>query len=136
MTDALFTVEAAAEHLKLHAKTVLRFIREGRLRATKLGKQYRILQSDLDAFAGLSGARQAPAARVTAIVDVPEVDQPRLARLTSILLGAGGASAQRAEAMSIDIAYDPIRHAVKIIAVGTPADVAALLSLVDSCLEV
>ncbi len=65
MTQELYTVEAAAERLKLHNKTVLRFIREGRLRATKIGKQYRILHSDLDAFAGVGSAREAPAAATT-----------------------------------------------------------------------
>ncbi|MCX8996499.1 helix-turn-helix domain-containing protein [Rhizobiaceae bacterium BDR2-2] len=128
-------MEAAAERLKLHNKTVLRFIREGRLRATKIGKQYRILHSDLDAFAGVGSAREAPAARVTAVVDVPNVDQELLRRLTSIMLGAAGSSEQRPQAISVDIAHDPIRRAVKVIAVGTPSDVSGLLKLVDACLE-
>jgi excisionase family DNA binding protein len=52
MSEELYTVEMAAERLKLHPKTVLRFIRDGRLRATRIGKSYRILRSDLDAFGG------------------------------------------------------------------------------------
>ncbi|MGX1101442.1 helix-turn-helix domain-containing protein [Amorphus sp. MBR-141] len=136
MTQELYTVEAVAERLKLHSKTVLRFIREGRLRATKIGKQYRILRSDLDAFAGLSSAHEAPAARVTAVVDVPNVDQELLRRLTSIMLGAAaGNNEQHPQAISVDIAHDPIRRAVKVIAIGTPSDVSGLLKLVDACLE-
>lgn len=134
MTQELYTVEAAAERLKLHTKTVLRFIREGRLRATKIGKQYRILRSDLDAFAGAGATGEAPAARVTAVVDIPDVDQERLRRLTAMMLGAAGSS-QHSRSMSVDIAHDPIRHAVKVIAVGTPSDVSGLLGLVDACLE-
>jgi excisionase family DNA binding protein len=38
----LVTVEQAAEELKLHPKTVLRYIHEGRLEATRIGKAYRI----------------------------------------------------------------------------------------------
>ena len=135
MTEELYTVEAAAERLKLHNKTVLRFIREGRLRATKIGKQYRILRSDLDAFAGFGSAREAPAARVTTVVDVPNVDQELLRRLTSTMLGAAGSNEQHAQAISIDIAHDPVRRTAKVIAVGTLSDVAGLLKLVDACLE-
>jgi hypothetical protein len=69
---------------------------------------------------------------------VPDVDQDVLRRLTSTLLGAGAGAAdeQRADAMSIDIAHNPARRTVKVIAVGTPSDVAALLKLVHACLEV
>ncbi|GLQ57647.1 helix-turn-helix domain-containing protein [Devosia nitrariae] len=135
MTEELCTVEAAAEQLKLHNKTVLRFIREGRLRATKIGKQYRILRSDLDAFAGVGSARGEPLARVTAIVDVPDVDGDLLRRITSTTLGAGAGNEQPGSAISIDVAHDPVRRAVKVVAVGTPSDVAALLTLVNACLE-
>lgn len=135
MTQELYTVEAAAERLKLHNKTVLRFIREGRLRATKIGKQYRILRSDLDAFAGVGPAQAAPAARVTAIVDVPEVDEDLLRRITSTVLGAGGGNERRGSEISIDVAHDPVRRTVKVVAVGTPSDVAGLLTLVNACLE-
>lgn len=136
MTEELYTVERAAERLNLHSKTVLRFIRERRLRATKIGKQYRILGSDLDAFAGVGSAREVPAARVTAIVDVPDVDEDLLRRITSTVLGAGGGNEQNRSAISIDVAHDPVRRTVKVVAVGTPSDVAALLTLVDTCLEV
>lgn len=142
MTEELYTVEAAAERLKLHKKTVLRFLRERRLRATKIGKQYRILRSDLDAFAGAGVTREAPAARVTTIVDVADVDEELRRRLTSTMLAAGtsgGATADRessrAHALSVDVAHDPVRRTVKVIAVGTPSDVATLLRLVDACLE-
>jgi excisionase family DNA binding protein len=137
MTEELYTVEAAAERLKLHKKTLLRYLRERRLRATKIGNQYRILRSDLDAFAGVDAAVDAGAgpARVTTVVEVADVDQDLLRRLTSTLLGAGGGSSeQRADAMSIDIAHNPVRRTVKVIAVGTPLDVAALLKIVDACL--
>ena len=50
MSSELITAEAAATRLGLHVKTVLRFIREGRLKAHRVGRQYRILKGDLDAF--------------------------------------------------------------------------------------
>lgn len=136
MSEKFLTVEATAEALQLHPKTVLRFIRQGRLRANKVGKQYRILQSDLDRFAG-GGREQSIAARATSIVDIDDVDQLLLQRLHGVLLGAGNGKSTtvQGEPMSVDIAHDPIRRSVKVIAVGAPGDVAMLLKLVDTCLE-
>ena len=57
MSEEVYTVEHAAERLKLHPKTVLRFIRDGRLRAVKVGKSYRILRTEMEA---MTGARPNP----------------------------------------------------------------------------
>ena len=73
--DELCTVDDAAAHLQVHRKTVLRFIRDGRLPATRIGKAYRIRRADLDTFAGTPTpvVTAADAARVTSIVDVAGV---------------------------------------------------------------
>ena len=102
MTEKLFSVEAAAERLQLHTRTVLRFIREGRLRATKVGKQYRILGTDLDALAGISVAQTLPQARVTAVVDIPDVDERLLRSLTATLMGAAAGPARRDNPLSVN----------------------------------
>lgn len=133
MSEDLLTVEAAAAALSLHAKTVLRHIREGRLRATKVGKQYRILRSDLASFAG-APVREPARARATCVVDVEDVDAALLQRLTAILLGAGQGS-DPANELSVNVAHDPIRRSAKLIAVGSPGDLAMVLKLVDACLE-
>nr|WP_295891170.1 helix-turn-helix domain-containing protein [uncultured Devosia sp.] len=135
MTTEFLTVEAASEALQLHAKTVLRFIREGKLRATKVGKQYRVLRSDLDAFAG-APARIVPSrARATCVVDIEDVDQELLRRVSSTLAGARRDPETQGEALSVDIAHDPIRRTIKVIAIGAPGDLAMVLKLVDACLE-
>ena len=133
MSSDFLTVEAAAAILQMHPKTVLRHIREGRLRATKLGKQYRLLRSDLNAFAGASapGARQA---RVTSIVDVQDVDSLTLHRLTTVLLGAAHGKDPSATPLSVDIAHDAARDSAKVVIVGSPDDAAMLLKLVSACL--
>jgi excisionase family DNA binding protein len=134
MSEELLTVEAAAETLRLHAKTVLRHIREGRLRATKVGKQYRIHRSDLAAFAGSPVKADVVATRATAIVDIEDVDAVLLQRLSAVLLGARQGADMSAR-LSIDIAHDPVRRSVKVIAIGSAGDVAMILKLADACLE-
>lgn len=47
--EKLFTIEEIAEILRVHTRTVNRYIESGRLKASKLGV-WRIKQSDLNAF--------------------------------------------------------------------------------------
>ena len=46
----VLTVEQAADYLQIHKVTVYKYIREGLLPAARLGKVYRLLRRDVDAF--------------------------------------------------------------------------------------
>jgi excisionase family DNA binding protein len=135
MTTDILTVETAANLLQLHPKTILRFIRERRLRATKVGKQYRIRRSDLNAFAGSNSANDHWEARATSVVDIADVNDALLQRLSAILLGATKGKEPSDTPISVDIAHDRERNSVKVIIIASPADAAALLKLVGACLE-
>jgi len=50
MNEKIYTVEQAAEILKLHPKTVARYINENKLHAGKIGHQWRITENDLNQF--------------------------------------------------------------------------------------
>jgi excisionase family DNA binding protein len=50
MQDRIMTPDQVAEMLQLHPFTILGYIKEGRLRAAKLGRVYRIRESDVTAF--------------------------------------------------------------------------------------
>jgi excisionase family DNA binding protein len=121
----LCTVEFAADHLKLHPKTVLRFIREGRLKATRIGKSYRIPRGELEALAG-APVQSEPAreeASVTSIVDVPDVD----AGLAKSWAKVVGASLKRPTGLRAEVIYEPAREHLKIVLVGPPGESIALL---------
>jgi excisionase family DNA binding protein len=134
--DELCTVDFAAERLKLHPKTVLRFIHEGRLKATRVGKAYRILRADLDALAGLPAPAERPPqdAWVTCIVDVPgvghELAQKWGRTLPAVLQGRCGAGPP----LRADVIYEPERSHLKIIVVGSPDDTVEVMSLIRAWL--
>lgn len=134
MSGELVTVEMAAELLQLHPRTVLRFIRDGRLKASKVGKQYRILRTDLRALVGDGEKRPSARARVTSVVDVRGVDAALVQRLSTVLLASINTHDVREDAISLNIAHDPLSQSVKVILVAAPDDAAALLRLVDACL--
>ncbi len=50
METKFYTVEQIAEMLNIHPKTIQRYIREGKLRATKIGKAWRVSGHDLSCF--------------------------------------------------------------------------------------
>jgi len=50
MTKTTFTLAEAAALLSCHAETLRRAIKNGSLRAARLGREYRISRTDLQAF--------------------------------------------------------------------------------------
>jgi excisionase family DNA binding protein len=135
MSDEIYTVDQFARRLKLHPKTVLRFIREGRVRAVKVGRSWRILASELEAFGGVPPPQDAVGARVTAIVDAPDISPERAQALASFVTSLRMGSETPARAMSLDVAHDPARRHVKVVILGSPQDTAALLQVLGFWLD-
>ena len=50
MEEKFYTIDQIAEILGMHHKTIRKFITEGKLRANKVGKQWRITGHDLSLF--------------------------------------------------------------------------------------
>lgn len=50
MEETILTPEQVAQILQMHPFTVLKFIKQGKLKASKLGRVYRIRRSDVDVF--------------------------------------------------------------------------------------
>lgn len=48
--EKLYNIDETAEVLRLNKQTVLRFIREKKLKAYKVGREYRIKDSDINAY--------------------------------------------------------------------------------------
>jgi excisionase family DNA binding protein len=135
MSEEVYTVEQFAERLKLHPKTVRRFIREGRLRAVKVGKSYRILRSDMEAMTGVVPGARPTRARVTSIVDIPDVDPALAEKVARTLPSMRMGQTAHADAMSLDVAYDTVLRTLKVIVAGSPADTAAMLKMIQVLTE-
>ena len=59
MPEKYYTVEEIAQLLSIHPKTIQRYIREGKLRANKVGKGWRVTGHDLSVFAESANAEAA-----------------------------------------------------------------------------
>ena len=130
MSEQFYTVDQAAERLKLHPKTVLRLIHEGRLRGTKIGKSYRIVRSDMESFGGAQpGAKPlSTLARVSCAFDLPEVSLSVSERLATMLNAAVAIDVARPDPLHFSTIYNPETRHFKVVIFGAPLDVVSLLT--------
>ena len=77
----VMTVEQVAAYLQLNKLTVYKFVRDGRIPASRLGKSYRIQKADVDGFLESQKLR---AGTRTRAVRRPEVSAPK--RLEEIVV--------------------------------------------------
>lgn len=133
MSTTLFTVEQAAQRLNLHPKTVLRYIRDGQLPATRVGKSWRIARARLDAFAGVAtrSAEAGAGVRTTAIVDIPDMTPDEAQRLATMLHAAALAGDANTPPLHFETAYDPMARTIKLVLIGDLADVSKLLEMLE-----
>ncbi|MFE9692246.1 helix-turn-helix domain-containing protein [Micromonospora sp. NPDC005806] len=138
MSDDMYSVEQVAELLGLHVRTVRGYIRAGRLRAVRIGKQYRIARADLDALTGRPTPPPRagrPALEVSSIAQVDGVDRATADRLTTLVLAAANTGHDPARPLRVQTVHDEERHRMKIVVLGAAAATADLLRLVDAVLH-
>jgi excisionase family DNA binding protein len=129
---SLVTVEQAAKYLNLHPKTVLRYIRDGRLPATNFGKSYRIDRTRLEAFAGIASVQSEPVAvRTTCIVDIPDISLDAAERLASFLQSAALSSPADTTSLHLQTAFDPLAKSMKVVMIGSPSNVTRMLEMLQ-----
>ncbi|MET8356351.1 helix-turn-helix domain-containing protein [Micromonospora sp. NPDC005171] len=133
----MYSVEQVADRLGLHVRTVRGYIRSGRLRAVRIGKQYRIAAGDLDTLTGQTPATTPTRgqAEVSSIVQVDGVDRAAADRLGTLVLTSANTGHDQANPLRVQTVYDEHRHRMKIIILGDPAATAELLHLLDAVLN-
>ena len=137
----LYTVEQVAELLDLHVKTVRRYVREGRLKGRRIGKEYRIARPDLEAFAG-SAALERPAAptrtrRITAstVVDIDVISPDDSHRITTMVMAALNSRRGEGEPLRADSIYYPETAKLRLTIAADLEQTQQLLRMIDKLLE-
>lgn len=134
-SSRLYSTEEVAELLGLQVRTVRTYVREGKLRAVRIGKQYRIAHDDIVELTGTEiEANETTAKRieVTSIVNVEGVDAKLLERLISMIGAVASSGGEGSERLRVETLYDTERETAKVIIVGGIADTARLLPLLAS----
>ena len=133
----LYSVEDVAALLGLHVKTVRGYVRDGRLDAVRVGRQYRIGADALEAFTGrtVTPPRSGPAVEVTSIVQIDDADRALADRVSTLVMSSVGGAPRDDGRMRVETAYDEGKSRMKIIVLGGPQSTAELLRLVGALLE-
>ncbi|WP_066943351.1 helix-turn-helix domain-containing protein [Microtetraspora fusca] len=134
MAQQYYSIDQVAELLDLHVRTVRGYVRDGRLKATRIGKQYRITREDLEAFTGGSAPAPSPAApraEMSGIVQIDGIDRDAASRLANTLIA--GVNIPRADArLHVQTVYDEQRAALKVVILGDLEDTAELLKVIKA----
>lgn len=138
MTKQLYSAEEVADQLGLHVRTVRGYLRDGRLRAVRIGKQYRITREDLEAFIGAPVVDPAEVGRhrhvdVSSIVEIDAVSQETAHRVSTLLTAVRTHAGD--QPLHVKTAYDEERARMKVIVLGGLADTRQVLEYLQAVLE-
>lgn len=139
MPQEWFTADEVAEQLGLHVRTVRGYLRDGRLTAVRIGKQYRIARADLEAFVG----RPAPDSvtesttrhrhvEVSSAVEISAVDRPTVDRISTLLTSANAHQREGDDRLRIQAIYDEERAHLKVVVFGSLITSANIFEMIDA----
>ncbi|GAA1778777.1 helix-turn-helix domain-containing protein [Streptomonospora arabica] len=140
MSQRLYSVDQVADLLGLHVKTVRSYVRDGRLPAARIGKQYRITHESLEAFTGgtVAAAPGAAARRrhvdVSSIVEIDAIGPKDAHRVTTLLTGAAGGNTD-GRRLRFETSYDEERARLKVVVLGGLSETTRVLELVGTVVE-
>jgi len=135
----MYSLEQIAEQLGLSVRTVRGYVRSGRLKAVRIGKQYRVTLADLEAMTGpLPAQVAAPRHRhveVSSVVQVDAISADGAGRITNHLIGAAKSPRGDDVPLRVETIYDAERARLKVIVIGSLPAAADLFRLLGVILE-
>ena len=127
MENKFYTIDQVAEILGIHHKTVRKFIKEGKLNANKLGKQWRISPLDLERFTKMEDSIDESEAisydeeielsnndlnfevkneiKVSSVIDLEGIDSDEYSRISNMLLAVMNCKNDSLQKNTINIKY-------------------------------
>jgi excisionase family DNA binding protein len=132
MAARMYSVEEVAARLGLHVRTVRNYVRDGRLKAVRIGKQYRIAAADLEELTGRPAEAARRPAEVSSVVDVDGVDRAMADRVSAMLMGLAATRREEDVGLRIETVFDEGRARLKIIIVGGLGTTAELFSVIGT----
>lgn len=141
MSDHLYSVDQVAERLGLHVRTIRNYVRDGRLKAVRIGKQYRIRHEDLEAFTGgpvtappRETARRQRNTEVSSIVEIDAVSPRTADRVSTLLTSSLTSHDPDRQPLRIETVYNEEKARMKVIILGGPGETARLLEYIEGVL--
>jgi excisionase family DNA binding protein len=135
--QAFYSPEDVAAKLRLHVRTVRRFIGAGKLKATRIGKQYRIAAADLSALSGASETLMPRTRRVlvSSIVDIDAISRSESDRITTLVASIFTSTRDASGRKRIDSLYYEEQGRLRITIHADVGYTASLLGMINAVLD-
>ncbi len=144
MTTPFYSIEDLTRILKLHSKTILRFIHEGKIKAQKIGRSWRISQEALRDYAHAELAPPAQPSQpvpvvdfgsigermtVSAVIEINEQNSEEASRLSNSLMAALNCKDPAWGSSRFDFFYYPEIPKAKYVLYGTPVFIGEIMTM-------
>jgi len=138
LKDKFYTIYQVADQLEMSHKTIRNFISDGRLKASKVGKQWRIAEADLESFMNqgestedkpeeslnsisfeLPSEGTEDHIKVSAVLDIHQQDKEQFMRLSNTLLANMNGGGFKVRGCTLNVKYYEQDRTVKIFLWGS-----------------
>ena len=148
MERYLYSIEKVSELLDVHKKTVLRYIRDGKLKANKVGGRWRIHGNDLSSFVGTRADSEENIARVqkpkseitpepwvSTVVHAENIVREESIRISNTLIAIANSSSGQNNRCRIDAVYFEEELKIQILVWGTIDFTGQILKILEGLLK-
>lgn len=158
MVNQFYTIDKIAEILGMHHKTIRKFITEGKLAASKVGKQWRISGHDLSIFMEKNNVNINDKklsedinidfvsngevkdlinekVNVSTVVDINDVDKDQYFRISNTLIAVMNCKDSKMSKSTINIKYDEKANRLKVLLWGSIGFIEDMLSSISMLVE-
>lgn len=142
MMNSYYTVEQISNILDIHPKTIQRYIREGKLRATKVGKSWRVSGHDLSIFVEGNSAENPGSKNLgvrsviaSSVIDISGVDKENAMRIMNALSGALSAKPPEYGQSSVQSQYIEYESMFRITLWGDIRFMSVMMDMIASLTE-
>lgn len=158
MDNQFYTIDKIAEILGLHHKTIRKFITEGKLPASKVGKQWRISGHDLSIFIEKNNVNLAnkknreetdfdfitngevketkiEKVNVSTVADINDVEKEEYFRISNTLIALMNCKDSKLARSTINMKYDENEKRLRVLLWGSIDFIEGMLSSISMLIE-
>ncbi|GGE57244.1 helix-turn-helix domain-containing protein [Priestia taiwanensis] len=158
MDEKFYTIDQIADILGMHHKTIRKFITEGKLRANKVGKQWRIAGHDLSVFmehnnvnvshknevesegiefstSEIGMKSRVDKVEIATVVDIHDVDIDESSRISNMLLAVMNSKDAKLSNSTINVKYYQSERNVKVMLWGDLEFTKVMLDCIEMLTE-
>ena len=158
MEDNFYTIDQIAEMLGMHHKTIRKFITEGKLGASKVGKQWRISSHNLSIFMEKDNAKignektneeltihystegkrldtMQQRVNVSTVIDIDEIEKDEYIRISNTLIAVANCKEPGIGKSTVNVKYDEKDKRVRVILWGSIKFTENMLSTISMLVE-